>query len=66
MSFETIVSQLRSNFSRGVSRDLSWRKRQLAQLQKVLQNHQEEFVAALKKDLNKPKQVSKGSIILGI
>ena len=47
------VKQLRTIFNLGGTRDLSWRKSQLEQLKRMLLTHQQDFLAALKADLNK-------------
>ena len=47
------VKQLRTTFNLFGTRDLSWRKSQLEQLKRMLLTHQQDFLAALKADLNK-------------
>eukprot|EP00753_Platysulcus_tardus_P009382 PLAT2025.1.p1 GENE.PLAT2025.1~~PLAT2025.1.p1 ORF type:complete len:508 (+),score=246.59 PLAT2025.1:20-1543(+) len=48
------LDDLRATFATGVTRDLAWRKRQLAACLNMVQNHEEEWMAALAADLRKP------------
>ena len=59
MQAETIrnlVTQLHRSFDSGLTRPLSWRKQQLQQLKRMLEEHQDKFYQALKQDLNKSEQ----------
>ena len=47
------VIQLHTTFNLGLTRDLAWRVSQLNQLKSMLLDHQQDFLAALKADLNK-------------
>ncbi|KAJ7211752.1 aldehyde dehydrogenase [Mycena pura] len=51
----TIRKALGESFSKGVPRPLEWRKHQLLQLQRMLQENRDTFTEALEKDLAKPK-----------
>jgi len=53
LSFNDDVQVLRTNFRSGISQPLDWRKEQLRQLQKLLQNHEADLLQALQKDLGK-------------
>ena len=48
-----VVSQTRSAFQSGVTRPLAWRKAQLEAMIRMLEEHQDEFSAALKTDLGR-------------
>ncbi len=48
-----LVEQLERSFNSGLTRDISWRKRQLAGVLQMLQQHQQLFSEALKQDLGK-------------
>ena len=48
-----VVSQTRSAFQSGVTRPLSWRKAQLEAMIRMIEEHQDEFSAALKSDLGR-------------
>ena len=48
-----LVHQLRSEFERGTTRPLEWRRRQLRQLVAMLRDHEDDFAAALKTDLGR-------------
>ena len=48
-----VVSQTRSAFQSGVTRPLSWRKAQLEAMIRMIEEHQDEFSAALKTDLGR-------------
>ncbi|KAJ7662865.1 aldehyde dehydrogenase [Mycena rosella] len=50
-----IRDTLRANFRKGVARPLEWRKRQLLQMARMLQENGEAFAEALAKDLGKPR-----------
>ncbi|KAJ6540724.1 aldehyde dehydrogenase [Mycena capillaripes] len=50
-----IRDALRANFRKGVTRPLEWRKNQLLQLARMVQDNREAFAEALSKDLGKPK-----------
>ncbi|KAL3320521.1 aldehyde dehydrogenase 3, member A2 [Cichlidogyrus casuarinus] len=46
---------LRANFKGGVLRTIGERKKYLKQMYDMMEHHEEEFIEALRKDLNKPK-----------
>ena len=48
-----VVSQTRSAFQSGVTRPLAWRKAQLEAMIQMIEEHQDEFSAALKTDLGR-------------
>ncbi|GAC1381683.1 MAG: aldehyde dehydrogenase family protein [Marmoricola sp.] len=52
---EQLVSRLRGTFHSGVTRDLDWRRAQLAALSAMLRENEEEILAALAADLGKPR-----------
>ncbi len=47
------VDRLRKTFATGRTRDLEWRKRQLLQLQKLMEENEAEIAAALAEDLDR-------------
>jgi aldehyde dehydrogenase (NAD+) len=49
------VAALRATFERGTTRPLAWRRRQLEQMVAMLEEHEEEWLAALAADLGKPR-----------
>ncbi|KAJ6534209.1 aldehyde dehydrogenase [Mycena capillaripes] len=55
-----IRDALRAGFRKGVPRPLQWRKHQLLQLARMVQENREAFAEALAKDLGKPKLESYG------
>ena len=54
-SAELLVSRLRDTFNSGVTRDLDWRRAQLAALSAMLRENEELILAALAADLGKPR-----------
>ncbi|MEX1217509.1 MAG: aldehyde dehydrogenase family protein [Acidimicrobiales bacterium] len=50
----SVANNLRSNYDKGLTRPLSWRKRQLEQMLKMLNENEDAFLAALATDLGKP------------
>jgi aldehyde dehydrogenase (NAD+) len=48
------VAALRATYRSGVTRPLAWRRRQLEQMARMLEENEAEFLAALKVDLGKP------------
>jgi aldehyde dehydrogenase (NAD+) len=50
----TYSADLRATYNSGHTRPLAWRKNQLEQLIKMLEENEAEFLAALKTDLGKP------------
>ncbi len=50
----TYSADLRSTYNSGHTRPLAWRKHQLEQMIKMLEDNEPEFLAALKADLGKP------------
>ncbi|KAK7014366.1 aldehyde dehydrogenase [Favolaschia claudopus] len=57
-----IQNILRTSFSNGLTRPLEWRKHQILQLARMLQDNKEVFADALYKDLGKPKLEAFGEI----
>ncbi|KAJ6590364.1 aldehyde dehydrogenase [Mycena sp. CBHHK59/15] len=51
----SIRDTLRANFRKGVTRPIEWRKEQLLQLARMVQENGQAFADALGKDLGKPK-----------
>jgi len=51
----TPVDSLRDAYSQGLTRPLSWRKQQLEQMLKMLEENESEFLDALATDLGKPR-----------
>jgi aldehyde dehydrogenase (NAD+) len=49
-----LVQALRASFDAGTTRPISWRKGQLDQIARLMDDHGEDFLAALKADLGKP------------
>lgn len=49
-AYETV----QATFASGVTRSIEWRKAQIKQLGFLVQDNEEQFVEALKKDLNRP------------
>ncbi|MBX3125220.1 MAG: aldehyde dehydrogenase family protein [Polyangiaceae bacterium] len=47
------VSRVRETFDSGITRPLDWRERELRQLQRMVEDNEEEFLEALHKDLGK-------------
>ncbi|HVT77211.1 MAG TPA: aldehyde dehydrogenase family protein [Acidimicrobiales bacterium] len=54
LDFSGLVGELRATFTAGVTRPLAWRHQQLSQMEKMLVEHEDEFVAALAADVGKP------------
>lgn len=50
-----IADRFRDAFGRSATRPLSWRRRQLQQLRRMLVEHEDEFLDALAADLGKPR-----------
>ncbi|WP_286235503.1 aldehyde dehydrogenase family protein [Thalassotalea sediminis] len=55
MNFKQQVENHKAYFNTLVTRDINWRKAQLRQIKKLVQENEQEFIAALNKDLGKPK-----------
>lgn len=53
---EQICNELNKVFRTNRTQDISWRRSQLQQLQRMLHEHQDDIVDVLKKDLGKPLQ----------
>ena len=49
-----MVAALRATFASGRTRPLAWRRQQLRSLRRMLEEHEADFVAALREDLGKP------------
>ena len=49
-----VVQALRSSFRAGRTRSFDWRQRQLDALQRCVEDHKDDFIAALVEDLGKP------------
>ncbi|WP_183093822.1 aldehyde dehydrogenase family protein [Nocardioides stalactiti] len=54
-SAEELVRRLRTTFESGRTRDLDWRREQLAALSQMLRDNEEDLLAALAQDLGKPR-----------
>jgi aldehyde dehydrogenase (NAD+) len=54
LDFSGLVGELRSTFDARITRPLQWRHEQLAQMEKMLVENEDEFIAALEADLGKP------------
>ncbi|HVV35302.1 MAG TPA: aldehyde dehydrogenase family protein, partial [Acidimicrobiales bacterium] len=54
LDFSGLVGELRTTFNAGVTRPLAWRHAQLSQMEKMLVENEDEFVAALQADVGKP------------
>ena len=52
--YQQVLSQQQQYFSSGITKNLSWRKQQLKQLQLLLSTHESELLQALQQDLGKP------------
>jgi aldehyde dehydrogenase (NAD+) len=52
--YQQVLSQQQQYFASGVTKNLSWRKQQLKQLQLLLSTHESELLQALQQDLGKP------------
>lgn len=53
-SANSLVHDLRATFDSGVTRSLEWRRHQLQQMIRMLEENEDRFLAALKTDLGKP------------
>ena len=51
----TLVDSLRTAYAKGLTRPLAWRKHQLEQMLKMLEENESEFLDALATDLGKPR-----------
>jgi len=54
--FHKLVEDVRSTFDTGRTKNIEWRIQQLKQAERMLVENEDRFLAALKSDLNKPKQ----------
>lgn len=54
--YPDLIAELRANFDSGLTRDLAWRDHQLARLNALLEDHEDQIAEALAEDLAKPKQ----------
>jgi aldehyde dehydrogenase (NAD+) len=52
---DEVVSRLRATFATGRTRDLDWRRGQLAALAQMLRENEDDLLAALAEDLGKPR-----------
>ena len=57
-NYSELLSMLRASYASGVTRPLSFRKKQLKNLLAMLETHEKELVAALKLDLGKSQTES--------
>ena len=55
VSTPALVARLRATYDSGTTRPLEWRRRQLLQIVKMLEENEEEFQQALAADLGKPR-----------
>jgi len=53
-----LFSKLTATFNSGKTKDLAWRRSQLEAVEKMMQEREDEFLAALQADLGKPAQES--------
>jgi aldehyde dehydrogenase (NAD+) len=53
-SLATLVDQVRATFRTGRTTPLAWRRQQLEQMKKMLEDNEERFIEALRVDLGKP------------
>ncbi|MBB3062945.1 aldehyde dehydrogenase family protein [Microbulbifer rhizosphaerae] len=51
-----LMAGLRTYFRSGTTADLAWRRQQLSQLRRMLSDNEEQFLQALREDLNKAPQ----------
>ena len=54
MSYQSIVADLRDTFGSGLTRPAHWRRTQLRQVQRLLDENEAEILEALRTDLGKP------------
>ncbi len=54
--YPNLIAELRATFDSGLTRDLAWRDQQLARLNALLEDHEDQIAEALGHDLAKPKQ----------
>ncbi|WP_404399867.1 aldehyde dehydrogenase family protein [Idiomarina seosinensis] len=52
-SYQALLSDLNQTYNTGLTRPVSWRKKQLEQLERFLQQHQQSLLSALQSDLGK-------------
>ncbi|XP_053967054.1 aldehyde dehydrogenase, dimeric NADP-preferring isoform X1 [Anastrepha ludens] len=57
-NFEDIVQRCRTAFASGKTKDVNFRRKQLENLLKMYENHENEMINALDADLRRPKQES--------
>ena len=53
--YPSLVSSLKANFRNGITRPIEFRKGQLNNMLRMLDDHENDFVQALKQDLNKSR-----------
>ena len=53
--YPSLVSSLKANFKNGITRPIQFRKGQLNNMLRMLDDHENDFVQALKQDLNKSR-----------
>ena len=58
MDFSSIISTANEAFANGKTKPVEWRREQLRQLLKMLDENEEDMVAAMHKDLRKPRNES--------
>src|SRR5690625_7783841 len=54
--YPRILDELQATFTSGHTRPLTWRRDQLAAVERMLRDNEERFNAALQDDLGKPEQ----------
>src|SRR4051794_8310220 len=52
--FGALVARLRTTFRSGRTKDVAWRRTQLQNLLRMLEDHEDEFLTALNQDLSRP------------
>ena len=57
-AISSVISTANGAFAKGKTKPAEWRRRQLRQLIKMLDESEEDIVAALHKDLRKPRNES--------
>merc|ERR1719482_182621 len=55
LDYEPMVADLRHNFEAGTTKDLEWRRRQLRQIMRMIEENHEEITAAIRADHGGPK-----------
>ncbi|MDN3653897.1 aldehyde dehydrogenase family protein [Thalassotalea ponticola] len=56
MTYQQQLEQQKAYFQQGTTRNIAWRKQQLTQIKKLVNDNEQAIIAALKADLGKPSQ----------